>query len=50
MRADHLDFVVAAYVVAFATVGAMIWRIVRESRRLRRALDQLTPRGDGGAQ
>ena len=40
MRPDHLDFVVAAYVVAIVTVGFMVVRIVRESRRLRRALER----------
>ena len=40
MRADHLDFVVAAYAVAIVTVGFMIVRTLRETRRLRRALER----------
>jgi heme exporter protein CcmD len=40
MRADHLDFVVAAYAVAIVTVGFMVARTLRQSRRLRRALER----------
>jgi len=40
MRADHLDFVVAAYAVAIITVAFMVTRTLRQSRRLRRALER----------
>ena len=45
MRADHLDFVVAAYAVAIIVVGAMVAMTLGERRRLRRALAKFKPSG-----
>jgi heme exporter protein CcmD len=49
MRADHLDFVVAAYAAAILIVGFMVVSTLSERRRLRRALSQFKPRGDESA-
>ena len=46
MRADHLDFVVAAYAVAIAVVGFMVANTLLERRRLKRALSEFKPRGE----
>ena len=49
MRADHLDFVVAAYAVAILIVAFMVVSTLSERRRLGRALSQYKPRGDENA-
>ena len=38
----HLGFIVAAYAVAVATIGAMIGWVVLDFRRLNAQLDQAT--------
>jgi heme exporter protein CcmD len=42
MSAPHLGFIVAAYAVAVATIGAMIGWVVLDFRRLSTQLDQAT--------
>ena len=42
MSDPHLGFIVAAYVVAVATIGAMIGWVVLDFRRLSTQLDQAT--------
>ena len=40
MADPHIGFVVAAYAVAAATIGAMIGAVVLDSRRLNAQLDR----------
>ena len=42
MSDPHLGFIVAAYAVAVATIGAMIGWVVLDFRRLSTQLDQAT--------
>ena len=42
MGDPHLRFIVAAYAVAVATIGAMIGWVVLDFRRLNAQLDQAT--------
>jgi heme exporter protein CcmD len=42
MSDPHLGFIVAAYAVAVATIGAMIAWVVLDFRRLSTQLDQAT--------
>ena len=49
MRADHLDFVIAAYAATILIVGYMVVSTLSERRRLRRALSQFETRGDESA-
>jgi heme exporter protein CcmD len=42
MGDPHLGFIVAAYAVAVATIGAMIGWVVLDFRRLNAQLDQAT--------
>ncbi len=47
MGDPHIGFIVAAYAVAAATIGAMIAWVVLDSRRLNAQLDQATRALDG---
>ena len=42
MGDPHLGFIVAAYAVAVATIGAMIGWVILDFRRLNAQLDQAT--------
>jgi heme exporter protein CcmD len=42
MADPHIGFIVAAYAVAAATIGAMIAYVVLDYRRLRAHLDEVT--------
>ena len=42
MGDSHIGFIVAAYAVAVATIGAMIGWVVLDFRRLNAQLDQAT--------
>ena len=42
MGDPHLGFIVAAYAVAVATIGAMVGWVVLDFRRLNAQLDQAT--------
>lgn len=50
---EHASFVVAAYAIAFLTIGGMALRILLDYRRLRAELARFGARGqderDGGA-
>jgi heme exporter protein CcmD len=42
MGISHIGFIIAAYAVAVATIGAMIGWVVLDFRRLNAQLDQAT--------
>jgi heme exporter protein CcmD len=47
MNDSHTGFIIAAYAVAAATLGAMIGWVLLDSRRLRAQLDAATRSLDG---
>jgi heme exporter protein CcmD len=47
MGDSHIGFIIAAYAVAAATIGAMIGWVVLDFRRLNTQLDQATRALDG---
>jgi heme exporter protein CcmD len=47
MTDPHIGFIVAAYVVAAATIGAMIAYVALDYRRLSAHLDEVTQALDG---
>jgi heme exporter protein CcmD len=47
MSDPHIGFIIAAYAVAAATLGAMIGWVLLDSRRLRAQLDAATRSLDG---
>jgi heme exporter protein CcmD len=47
MSDPHIGFIIAAYAVAAATLGAMIGWVLLDSRRLRSQLDAATQALDG---
>jgi heme exporter protein CcmD len=47
MSDSHIGFIIAAYAVAAATLGAMIGWVLLDSRRLRAQLDAATQALDG---
>jgi len=42
----HWGYIVAAYAVTFVTVGAVVWRIVGEHRRLLAELSRVKSDGE----